>query len=61
MLLQPGQGWGKFLMILRALDRWMIPLTVYRMIAPELLKFLQVYRSHMRYYLLGQGRYTDEA
>ncbi|WP_322527374.1 Rpn family recombination-promoting nuclease/putative transposase [Chromohalobacter canadensis] len=41
-------------------DRWAAPLDVYRMIAPEPPSFLQVYQPHLRYYLVDEGRYTDE-
>ncbi len=33
---------------------------VYHMVQPEPPAFLRVYQSHLRYYLVDEGRYTDE-
>ncbi|WP_434985200.1 Rpn family recombination-promoting nuclease/putative transposase [Vreelandella zhaodongensis] len=39
---------------------WTAPLDIYEMVQPEPPSFLQVYQPHLRYYLIDEGRYTDE-
>lgn len=39
---------------------WTAPLNIYDMIRPEPPSFLQVYQPRLRYYLVDEGRYTNE-
>jgi len=39
---------------------WTAPLDIYAMIQPEPPGFLKAYQPHLRYYLIDEGRYTDE-
>jgi len=39
---------------------WTAPLDIYDMVQPEPPSFLQVYQPHLRYYLIDEGRYTNE-
>jgi predicted transposase/invertase (TIGR01784 family) len=39
---------------------WTAPLDMYEMVQPEPPSFLQVYQPHLRYYLIDEGRYTNE-
>jgi hypothetical protein len=39
---------------------WTAPLDIYAMVQPEPPSFLQAYQPHLRYYLIDEGRYTDE-
>ena len=39
---------------------WTTPPDIYDMITPEPPGFLQVYQPRLRYYLVDEGRYTDE-
>ena len=39
---------------------WTAPLDIYAMVQPEPPGFLQAYQPHLRYYLIDEGRYTDE-
>ena len=41
-------------------QRWTAEQDVYEMVQPEPPGFLRVYRPHLRYYLVDEGRYTDE-
>ncbi|MFD2190285.1 Rpn family recombination-promoting nuclease/putative transposase [Pistricoccus aurantiacus] len=41
-------------------QRWSAPQDVYGMIAPEPPSFLGVYQPRLRYYLIDEGRYTEE-
>ncbi|MBT2787776.1 MULTISPECIES: Rpn family recombination-promoting nuclease/putative transposase [unclassified Halomonas] len=41
-------------------ERWTASLDLYDMITPEPPGLLQVYQPRMRYYLVDEGRYTDE-
>jgi hypothetical protein len=40
--------------------RWTAKTDIFDMIIPEPPGFLQVYQPHLRYYLIDEGRYTDE-
>lgn len=40
--------------------RWTARQDIYDMINPEPPEFLQAYQPHLRYYLIDEGRYTDE-
>jgi hypothetical protein len=41
-------------------DNWTARQDIYDMVRPEPPSFLQVYQPHLRYYLIDEGRYTDE-
>ncbi|MWJ27647.1 transposase [Halomonas sp. ZH2S] len=41
-------------------ERWTARQDIYDMVRPEPPAFLQVYQPHLRYYLIDEGRYTDE-
>lgn len=41
-------------------ERWTARQDIYDMVYPEPPSFLQVYQPHLRYYLIDEGRYTDE-
>ncbi len=41
-------------------QRWTAEQDVYEMVQPEPPGFLRVYQPHLRYYLVDEGRYTDE-
>ncbi|CAO1661830.1 Transposase (putative) YhgA-like domain-containing protein [Halomonas sp. NYA30] len=58
----PGQGLPPvFPMVLHNGSKpWTAPLDIYDMVQPEPPGFLQVYQPHLRYYLVDEGRYTDE-
>jgi len=40
--------------------RWRARQDIFEMIRPELPTFLRAYQPHLRYYLVDEGRYTDE-
>ncbi|MDO8861647.1 Rpn family recombination-promoting nuclease/putative transposase [Haliea sp. E1-2-M8] len=40
--------------------RWTARQDIYDMIRPEPPGFLQAYQPHLRYYLVDEGRYTDQ-
>ncbi|WP_433924878.1 Rpn family recombination-promoting nuclease/putative transposase [Vreelandella sp. 21] len=39
---------------------WTAPLDIYEMVQPEPPSFLQVYQPRLRYFLVDEGRYTNE-
>ena len=41
-------------------QRWTAEQDVYEMVQPEPPGFLRVYQPHLRYYLVDEGRYTEE-
>ena len=41
-------------------ERWTAQQDIFGMIRPEPPEFLQVYQPRLRYYLIDEGRYTDE-
>nr|WP_324615498.1 Rpn family recombination-promoting nuclease/putative transposase [Halomonas salipaludis] len=41
-------------------QRWSARQDIYDMVQPEPPAFLRVYQPHLRYYLIDEGRYTDE-
>lgn len=41
-------------------EHWTAKTDIFEMITPEPPGFLQVYQPHLRYYLVDEGRYTDE-
>ena len=41
-------------------QRWTARQDVYELVQPEPPGFLRVYQPHLRYYLVDEGRYTDE-
>nr|WP_288101757.1 Rpn family recombination-promoting nuclease/putative transposase [Halomonas sp.] len=41
-------------------ENWTARRDIYDMVRPEPPAFLQVYQPHLRYYLVDEGRYTDE-
>ncbi|WP_151704833.1 Rpn family recombination-promoting nuclease/putative transposase [Nitrincola alkalilacustris] len=40
--------------------RWRARQDIYEMVKPEPPAFLRIYQPHLRYYLIDEGRYTDE-
>jgi len=40
--------------------RWSARQDIYEMVQPEPPEFLRAYQPHLRYYLIDEGRYTDE-
>ena len=40
--------------------RWTARQNIYAMIRPEPPEFLRIYQPHLRYYLIDEGRYTNE-
>lgn len=40
--------------------RWSARQDIYEMVRPEPPEFLRAYQPHLRYYLIDEGRYTDE-
>ncbi|WP_089684056.1 Rpn family recombination-promoting nuclease/putative transposase [Billgrantia gudaonensis] len=58
----PGEGLPPVLPIVlyNGSRRWSAEPDIYSMIRPEPPSFLQVYQPHLRYYLIDEGRYTDE-
>jgi len=40
--------------------RWSARQDIYEMVQPEPPEFLRAYQPHLRYYLVDEGRYTDE-
>ncbi len=41
-------------------ENWTARQDIYDMVHPEPPAFMQVYQPHLRYYLIDEGRYTDE-
>lgn len=41
-------------------NRWSARQEIYELIKPEPPEFLRVYQPHLRYYLIDEGRYTDQ-
>ncbi|WP_163575264.1 Rpn family recombination-promoting nuclease/putative transposase [Halomonas faecis] len=58
----PGEGLPPVLPIVlyNGSRRWSAEQDIYSMIRPEPPGFLQVYQPRLRYYLIDEGRYTDE-
>ncbi|WP_163649493.1 Rpn family recombination-promoting nuclease/putative transposase [Modicisalibacter sp. 'Wilcox'] len=58
----PGNGLPPVLPIVlyNGSERWTAQQDVYDMVQPEPPTFLRVYQPHLRYYLIDEGRYTDE-
>ncbi|WP_444677471.1 Rpn family recombination-promoting nuclease/putative transposase [Halomonas sp. E19] len=58
----PGQGLPPILPIVlyNGSKPWTAPRDIFEMVQPEPPAFLRVYQPHMRYYLIDEGRYTDE-
>ena len=61
-VITPGQGLPPVfpVVLYNGSERWTAPLDIFEMIMPEPPGFLQVYQPHLRYYLVDEGRYTDE-
>ncbi|QNI02138.1 Rpn family recombination-promoting nuclease/putative transposase [Halomonas sp. SH5A2] len=61
-IITPGQGLPPVfpLVLYNGSERWTASLDLYDMITPEPPGLLQVYQPRMRYYLVDEGRYTDE-
>ncbi|MDR5886517.1 Rpn family recombination-promoting nuclease/putative transposase [Vreelandella janggokensis] len=61
-VITPGQGLPPVfpVVLYNGSDRWTASLDLYEMITPEPPGLLQVYQPRMRYYLVDEGRYTDE-
>ncbi|QTF94176.1 Rpn family recombination-promoting nuclease/putative transposase [Halomonas sp. BM-2019] len=57
-----GQGMPPILPIVlyNGAKRWTAKQDIYDMVQPEPPSFLQVNQPHLRYYLIDEGRYTDE-
>ncbi|CAM3443932.1 Rpn family recombination-promoting nuclease/putative transposase [Halomonas lysinitropha] len=58
----PGQGLPPILPIVlyNGSAPWTAQQDIYAMVQPEPPGFLRVYQPHLRYYLIDEGRYTDE-
>ncbi|WP_409525357.1 Rpn family recombination-promoting nuclease/putative transposase [Nitrincola sp. MINF-07-Sa-05] len=58
----PRQGLPPILPIVlyNGTKRWRARQDIYEMVKPEPPAFLRVYQPHLRYYLIDEGRYTDE-
>ncbi len=58
----PGEGLPPILPIVlyNGSRRWTAQQDIYAMVQPEPPSFLRVYQPHLRYYLIDEGRYTDE-
>ena len=61
-MVTPGQGLPPILPIVlyNGSRDWTAKQDIYDMVQPEPPAFLQVYQPHLRYYLVDEGRYTDE-
>ncbi|MEC4766451.1 Rpn family recombination-promoting nuclease/putative transposase [Halomonas sp. CUBES01] len=61
-VITPGQGLPPVfpVVLYNGSDRWTASLDLYDMITPEPPGLLGVYQPRMRYYLVDEGRYTDE-
>lgn len=61
-VITPGQGLPPVfpVVLYNGSERWSASLDLYDMIMPEPPGLLQVYQPRMRYYLVDEGRYTDE-
>ncbi|WP_269318628.1 MULTISPECIES: Rpn family recombination-promoting nuclease/putative transposase [unclassified Halomonas] len=61
-IITPSQGLPPVLPVVlyNGSERWTAPLDIFEMITPEPPDFLQIYQPHLRYYLVDEGRYTDE-
>ncbi|OAZ91400.1 Rpn family recombination-promoting nuclease/putative transposase [Halomonas sp. G11] len=61
-VITPGQGLPPVfpVVLYNGSERWSASLDLYEMISPEPPGLLQVYQPRMRYYLVDEGRYTDE-
>ncbi|MFN2349994.1 MAG: Rpn family recombination-promoting nuclease/putative transposase [Thioalkalivibrio sp.] len=61
-VITPGQGLPPVfpVVLYNGSKPWTAPLDVFEMVQPEPPGFLQVYQPHLRYYLIDEGRYTDE-
>ncbi|NYS62613.1 Rpn family recombination-promoting nuclease/putative transposase [Vreelandella salicampi] len=61
-VITPGQGLPPVfpVVLYNGSERWSASLDLYDMIMPEPPGLLQVYQPQMRYYLVDEGRYTDE-
>jgi predicted transposase/invertase (TIGR01784 family) len=59
---EPRQGLPPILPVVlyNGSRRWGARQDIYEMITPEPPEFLRVYQPHLRYYLIDEGRYTDE-
>ncbi|MFY0992587.1 Rpn family recombination-promoting nuclease/putative transposase [Halomonas sp. C05BenzN] len=58
----PGKGLPPVLPIVlyNGSERWTARQDVYDMVQPEPPSFLRIYQPHLRYYLIDEGRYTDD-
>ncbi|CAD5269072.1 MULTISPECIES: Rpn family recombination-promoting nuclease/putative transposase [Halomonadaceae] len=61
-VITPGKGLPPVfpVVLYNGSERWTASLDLYDMIMPEPPGLLQVYQPRMRYYLVDEGRYTDE-
>ncbi|MDQ7734026.1 Rpn family recombination-promoting nuclease/putative transposase [Halomonas sp. SpR1] len=61
-IITPGQGLPPVfpVVLYNGSERWTAPLDIFEMITPEPPDFLQIYQPHLRYYLVDEGRYTDQ-
>jgi predicted transposase/invertase (TIGR01784 family) len=61
-VIMPGQGLPPVfpVVLYNGSERWTAPLDIFEMITPEPPDFLKIYQPHLRYYLVDEGRYTDE-
>jgi len=58
----PGKGLPPILPIVlyNGSKRWGARQDIYEMVTPEPPEFLRAYQPHLRYYLIDEGRYTDD-
>lgn len=61
-IITPGQGLPPVfpVVLYNGSERWTAPLDIFEMITPEPPDFLKIYQPHLRYYLVDEGRYTDQ-
>lgn len=59
---QPGQGLPPVfpVVLYNGSQRWTAKQDVHDMVTPRAPSFLQPYQPHLRYYLIDEGRYSDE-
>ncbi|NWO04475.1 MAG: Rpn family recombination-promoting nuclease/putative transposase [Alteromonadaceae bacterium] len=58
----PGQGLPPVfpVVLYNGSQKWTAKADIFEMITPEPPEFLRAYQPHLRYYLIDEGRYTDD-
>ena len=61
-VITPSQGLPPIfpVVLYNGTERWAAKTDIFEMITPEPPSFLQVYQPHLRYFLIDEGRYTEE-